>query len=60
MGVQALARAVYARKSLLIMDDVFSALDHRTSNTILDRLLGPDGILRALGTTVIIATHCRE
>lgn len=45
---------------MLVMDDVFSALDHRTSQTILERLLGPDGILRTLGTTVVMATHSRE
>ncbi|KAH6657974.1 putative ABC multidrug transporter [Truncatella angustata] len=53
----ALARAVYARNSMIIMDDVFSALDHRTSQAILDQLLGSNGVLRALGTTVIMATH---
>jgi len=58
--MQALARAVYARKSMLVMDDVFSALDHRTSQAILVRLLGSNGVLRGLGTTVIMATHSRE
>ncbi|KAH8198816.1 hypothetical protein TruAng_007039 [Truncatella angustata] len=37
----ALARAVYARNSMIIMDDVFRS----------------NGVLRALGTTVIMATH---
>lgn len=42
------------------MDDVFSALDHRTSQAILSRLLGSNGVLRVLGTTVVMATHSRE
>lgn len=58
--IQALARAVYARKSMLVLDDVFSALDHRTSQAILDRLLGFNGVLRALGTTIVMATHSRN
>ncbi|KAI1878317.1 uncharacterized protein JN550_000499 [Neoarthrinium moseri] len=53
----ALARAVYSRKSILIMDDVFSALDYRTSKAIVYQLLGSNGVLRALGTTVVMATH---
>jgi ATP-binding cassette subfamily C (CFTR/MRP) protein 1 len=52
----ALARAVYARKHLVLLDDVFSALDLATAITIFDRLLGPSGVLRQLGSTTILAT----
>lgn len=45
---------------MLIMDDVFSALDHKTSQEILVRLLGSKGVLRAFVTTVVIATHSRR
>jgi ABC-type methionine transport system ATPase subunit len=45
---------------MLVLDDVFSALDLKTSQEILDRLLGPAGVLRVLGITVVMTTHSRE
>lgn len=54
---QALARAVYARQELLLLDDIFSGLDNTTSNVVFNRLLGPTGLLRQDGTTVVLATH---
>ncbi|EQB44717.1 hypothetical protein CGLO_16496 [Colletotrichum gloeosporioides Cg-14] len=51
----AIARAVYARKPLIILDDVFSGLDNVTKTCIYERLLSPKGLLRHLGTTVILA-----
>lgn len=57
MIAQALARAVYARKRLLVLDDVFSGLDSATSKTVFQRLFGSDGIIRQTSTTVILATH---
>ncbi|CAK9072989.1 unnamed protein product [Durusdinium trenchii] len=52
----ALARAVYNRKcSLLLLDDVFSALDAHTSRHILQALLGPEGLLR--DRAVVMASH---
>ncbi|EQL02449.1 ABC transporter, transmembrane domain, type 1 [Ophiocordyceps sinensis CO18] len=56
----ALARAVYARKPMLILDDVFSALDGRTAQAVFLQLLGRDGLLRKLGTTVVMTTHSVE
>ncbi|KAM4067250.1 ABC transporter [Hirsutella rhossiliensis] len=53
----ALARAVYSRKPMLLLDDVFSALDGRTSQAVFSELLGCDGLLRKSGTTVIMTTH---
>ncbi|KAL3417369.1 ABC multidrug transporter [Phlyctema vagabunda] len=53
----ALARAVYARKKLLVLDDVFSALDRETEASIIDRLFGDHGILRDRDTTVVLATN---
>ncbi|GMG07807.1 unnamed protein product [Aspergillus oryzae] len=44
----ALARAVYSRRKLLLLDDIFSALDRKTKTTIIARLLGVDGLLRKL------------
>ncbi|CEJ89530.1 hypothetical protein VHEMI05371 [[Torrubiella] hemipterigena] len=53
----ALARAVYSQKPVMILDDVFSALDITTAATVLHRLFGDDGIVRKYGAIVIIATH---
>jgi recombinational DNA repair ATPase RecF len=51
---------VYARCPLLVLDDVFSALDEKTSWSILCRLLGPNGMLRERGVTVVAATNSSE
>lgn len=53
----ALARAIYANKGLLLLDDVFSGLDRSTAKSIFTRLLGPNGILRAAKSTVIMTTN---
>ncbi|KAH7371789.1 ABC transporter-like protein [Cadophora sp. MPI-SDFR-AT-0126] len=53
----AFSRAVYARKKILILDDVFSGLDATSEDRIFSRLLGKTGLLRQLGTTVILVTH---
>lgn len=53
----ALARAVYARRKLLLFDDIFSALDRETKTTIIARLFGVDGILRKGNSTVVLVTH---
>lgn len=56
----AIARAVYARNDFMIFDDVFSGLDVNTKRNVSNRLLGPNGLLKKLGTTVLIATHARK
>ncbi len=53
----ALARAVYAKTEVLILDDVFSGLDNDTEELIFKRLFGRSGPLRRLETTVIMVTH---
>ncbi|KAI6361085.1 hypothetical protein MCOR25_006549 [Pyricularia grisea] len=53
----ALARAIAARKEIVLLDDVFSALDRTTKHHIARRLLGSEGLLRRLGTTVLFTTH---
>ncbi|KAK6338159.1 hypothetical protein TWF696_001630 [Orbilia brochopaga] len=53
----ALARAVYSKKRIVILDDIFSGLDAVTEERIHVRLLGPDGLLRRNRHTVILATH---
>jgi len=53
----ALARALYARHELFILDDVFSALDGSTERIVSERTFGKNGLLRKLGSTVILVTH---
>jgi ATP-binding cassette, subfamily C (CFTR/MRP), member 1 len=53
----ALARAIYARKSLLVADDVLSGLDKATEKQVFDRVFGQRGLLRSSRTTVVLATH---
>ncbi|KAL4914137.1 P-loop containing nucleoside triphosphate hydrolase protein [Aspergillus aurantiobrunneus] len=52
----AIARAVYARKELVIFDDVFSSLDAETENHIFHHLLGDHGLLRSVNATVLFAS----
>ena len=54
---QALARAVYSRCPILILDDTFSGLDAETEDAIFTRLLGKQGLLRRRGVTVLLASH---
>jgi ABC-type multidrug transport system fused ATPase/permease subunit len=54
---QALARAIFARKRLVLLDDVFSGLDSKTARAVFNRVLGPEGLLRKSNTTVILVTH---
>lgn len=56
----ALARALYAEPTVLLLDDLFSFLDRRTAVSILYRLLGHDGLLRVAGCTVVFATSLVE
>ncbi|KAF4634221.1 hypothetical protein G7Y89_g3892 [Cudoniella acicularis] len=53
----AIARAVYAKKDLVIIDDGFSGLDVETEEKVFSRLFSEQGLLRRLGTTVILVTH---
>lgn len=41
----------------MILDDIFSGLDTITEDHIFSRLLGTNGLLRQLGTTIILVTH---
>ncbi|KAM3454998.1 hypothetical protein NHJ6243_008687 [Beauveria neobassiana] len=56
----ALARGLSAKKQIIILDDVFSALDRRTKKRVATKLLGSGGLLRQLKTTVIYTTHDKE
>lgn len=56
----ALARALYSRKPILVLDDIFSGLDRQTTSTIFQRLFGKTGLLRRSKSTVIMATNLDE
>ncbi|KAL1967684.1 hypothetical protein VTN77DRAFT_2941 [Rasamsonia byssochlamydoides] len=50
-----LARAVYARADVYLLDDVLSAVDSHVGRHLINRVLGPNGILN--GKTRILATN---
>ncbi|KAI8290401.1 ABC transporter [Colletotrichum sp. SAR11_57] len=52
----AIARALYARQELLLLDDVFSGLDSGTEEIVFGNLLGSNGLLRNNDTTVILVS----
>ncbi|KZL81674.1 abc transporter [Colletotrichum incanum] len=51
-----LARAVYSRAEVLILDDPFSGLDSETEDLIFHNLLGEQGLLRLADMTIIFAS----
>ncbi len=51
---------MYARNDFVVLDDVLSAIDARTEQLIVERLFGAEGILKKLGSTVVLATHAGE
>lgn len=61
----AIARAIYSRADVIILDDVLSALDTSTESSVVSQLFGhrqttDSGLLRKLGCTVILVTHSRK
>ncbi|EFX04947.1 ABC multidrug transporter [Grosmannia clavigera kw1407] len=53
-----MARALYmADTDLLVFDDVLSGLDALTESRVLQRVFGPDGLLRKRRATAILCTH---
>jgi ATP-binding cassette subfamily C (CFTR/MRP) protein 1 len=50
-----LARAVYARADVYLLDDVLSAVDQHVGRHLIDNVLGPKGLLS--GRTRILATN---
>ncbi|GKT87234.1 ABC multidrug transporter [Colletotrichum tofieldiae] len=52
-----LARALYARKPIAVLDDVLSGLDAATHDIVTTRVFGADGLIRKLGMVAILATH---
>jgi ATP-binding cassette subfamily C (CFTR/MRP) protein 1 len=54
----ALARAIYARREIYMMDDVLSAVDQGVRRHLIENVLGPNGLLRS--KTRILVTHSEE
>ncbi|KAJ5542894.1 hypothetical protein N7535_005316 [Penicillium sp. DV-2018c] len=55
----ALARAIYSRHKIVLLDDVLSGIDATTVEHVASQLFGPGGLLRKMQTTVVFATHSR-
>ncbi|GKZ73873.1 hypothetical protein AnigIFM50267_010812 [Aspergillus niger] len=53
----ALARAVFAQKELLVLDDVFSGVDADTEEHIFRQLFSVSGPVRRRATSIILVTH---
>ncbi|KAM3460788.1 hypothetical protein NHJ6243_005584 [Beauveria neobassiana] len=56
----ALARAIFTREDLIILDDTLFALDASTQRHITNNLFGPKGLFKELGTTVVLITHTMQ
>lgn len=54
---QAIARALYPRKEMVILDDTLNDLDTVTLDHIVTHVLGRNGLLRRQGTMTILATN---
>ncbi|KAM0237425.1 hypothetical protein ACHAP5_009017 [Fusarium lateritium] len=52
-----LARLVYSRKRIAVLDDVCSGLDATTEQQVWSSLFGPTGLLAQQETTVVMATN---
>ncbi|KAF2667127.1 P-loop containing nucleoside triphosphate hydrolase protein [Microthyrium microscopicum] len=53
----ALARALYSRCSILILDDLFSSLDRKTQSIIANKLFSSGGHVETHKLTVLFTTH---
>ena len=53
----ALARALYSRIPILVLDDIFSGLDIGSLKHIVKSVFGSSGIAKRHGLTILMATH---
>ncbi|KAJ6072100.1 hypothetical protein N7499_010114 [Penicillium canescens] len=53
----ALARALYSRSPLLILDEVWSGLDSENARLVEENIFGDNGYCRKAGVSVIITAH---
>lgn len=54
---KALARALYCRPDLILLDDIFSGLDRKSAQHIFSALFSQTGLLARLHCAVALATH---
>lgn len=52
-----LARAVYRKADIYLMDDPLSAVDAHVGSQLFDECIGPKGFLARQNSTRILATH---
>jgi ABC-type bacteriocin/lantibiotic exporter with double-glycine peptidase domain len=55
--LQVLARAIYSRRRVIVLDDVLAGLDNRIARILFHRVFGASGILKQCGITAILATN---
>jgi ATP-binding cassette subfamily C (CFTR/MRP) protein 1 len=55
-----LARALYSRTKLVLLDDVLSGLDSQTERLVFNRVLGPHGLLKTNRCTTLLATNSKR
>ncbi|RDL41711.1 Cyclic peptide transporter [Venustampulla echinocandica] len=53
----ALARALYSKEPVMILDDVLTGLDRTTELFVLRSVFGEQGLIKAAQTTVVLATN---
>lgn len=53
----ALARALYTRQSLLVVDDALSGLDANTANHVFFEVFGPSGLCKVHNVTAVVVTN---
>ncbi|RHZ73317.1 hypothetical protein CDV55_106015 [Aspergillus turcosus] len=53
----AIARSVYAKASIVLVDDALSGLDRRTERQVFNQVFGKQGLMRQLDSTVVLGTH---
>ncbi|KAL2165882.1 hypothetical protein VTG60DRAFT_3684 [Thermothelomyces hinnuleus] len=56
----ALARAVYSKPELLLMDDIFSGLDRKSATHIFSALFSENGLLAKLNCAAVLVTHSTQ
>ncbi|KAL2134935.1 hypothetical protein VTI74DRAFT_10342 [Chaetomium olivicolor] len=56
----ALARAVYSKPDLLLMDDIFSGLDRKSATHIFSAVFSENGLLAKLNCAAVLVTHSTQ
>ncbi|KAK4224171.1 P-loop containing nucleoside triphosphate hydrolase protein [Podospora fimiseda] len=56
----ALARAVYRKPDLILLDDIFSGLDRKSATHIFDAVFSETGLLVDLRCAVVLVTHATQ